>query len=62
MKGINSVASADDGLESDQAMRGKCCQILSMEAVKAALGDVYDATVGQLLRRELVKQARAVEM
>ena len=46
-------------VETDQ---DKCGEALSMAMKDRKLGDVVDATTGQILRGELVRQARAQEM
>ena len=38
------------------------CAALSIALQERGLGDIVDATTGQILKGELVRQARAVEM
>ena len=59
-KGINALLIGTEDFESDERLWNESVSVLQLEAVKTALGDVYDATTGQLLKGELVKQARRV--
>ena len=59
-KGANAVLPTE-ALEEEH-LEEACCGLLSMTLEEQGFGDVVDATTGQILRGELVRQVRELEM
>ena len=50
------------GAMEEECLDEECLAMLSSALKEKGLGDIVDATTGQILRGELVKKARELEM